>query len=250
MKRPVTGLVALLAGAFVIHSQGVAWFGNYSYGQPYTFVSLGTTKLGGSSTVTTGNPFEDVANGNDWTVALYGNGTGINPLVQLYTSDGEPVTATLEDGNPDQTPGTWFVWGSSAFGAVPNTTLPGQSATLQVYAWYNAGGTITSYAAAVAAGVPVGVSATVDEVTGGKTESGPPSFPGGYPGFGNITLQFSYGGFYPEPSMNAPLPTFAILHSFGTGTEAGLSGLFIPFSARNCTILLDGNVYLIDEPRV
>jgi len=198
MKKSITGVVALLAGAFVAHSQGTVEFGNYATAT-YTYVSLssgGTKTLLGGSAANTGNPAADTGDGADWTVALYGNAAGSTP-VQLSDSGGTPVTATLEVGNPltDTTPGTWY---SSQIGVVPGTTFAGQSATLQVYAWYNNGGTITSYAAAQGAGVPTGFSSTVTATTGGPSQSGgTPSLPSSY-GF----PAFSVSG-VPEPSTIA-----------------------------------------------
>ena len=74
MKKSITGVVALLAGAFVAHSQGTVSFGNYANLSTYIYVSLGSTKLGGVANAThTGSASADVGVGSDWTVALYGN---------------------------------------------------------------------------------------------------------------------------------------------------------------------------------
>jgi hypothetical protein len=198
MKKSITGVVALLAGAFVAHSQGTVEFGNYANTTPYTYVSLssgGTKTLLGGSAANTGNFAADTGSGADWTVALYGNAAGSTP-VQLDTSGGTPVTATMEVNDASDTvAGTWF---STAIGVVPGTTLAGQSVTLQVYAWYNNGGTINNYAAAQAANVPTGFSSTVTGTTGGPNSSGPSSTPSSY-AFPN----FSVSATTPEPSTIA-----------------------------------------------
>jgi len=201
MKKSITGVVALLAGAFVAHSQGTVEFGNYANTTPYTYVSLlnttsGTKTLLGGSAANTGVPSADTGDGADWTVALYGS-TGAAAPAQLLDASGTPVTTTLEVNNPvtDTTPGTWF---STQIGLVPGATAAGVSATIQVYAWYNDGGTLTSYSAAQAAGVPTGFSSTVTATTGGPNSSGPSSTPSSY-AFPN----FSVSATTPEPSTIA-----------------------------------------------
>jgi len=204
MKKSITGVVALLAGAFVAHSQGTVSFANYLVLSPYITVSLGSTALGGTASHT--HTIADTGNGNDWTVELYGN-AGANDAASTLTpaivdgsgSPGTPVTASLETGGSDSTPGTWV---SSAVGDIPGTTLSGQAATVQVYAWYNDNGTITSYAAAKAAGVPSGFSATGNVTTGGPAASGPPLTAASLPALGNITLTGTINT-VPEPSTIA-----------------------------------------------
>jgi hypothetical protein len=195
MKKTLTGVVALLAGAFVAHSQGTVSFANYGVLSPYIYVKLGTTPLGGTSGTATGNATTDVGKGNDWTVALYGNagsGDAASTLVQLQTSTAQNVTANFATGtSADKTAGTWF---SSLVAQVPGTTLAGQAATVQLYAWYNNGGTITSYSAASVRGF----SATGNVTTGGPNSSGPPSTAPNMPALGNFTVVGT-----PEPSTIA-----------------------------------------------
>jgi len=200
MKKSITGVVALLAGAFVAHSQGTVEFGNYANTTPYTYVSLssgGTKTLLGGSAANTGNPVADTGSGADWTVALYGSTVGGTPA-QLLDSGGTPVTATLEVNNPvtDTTPGTWF---STQIGLVPGATVSAVPVTLQVYAWYNDGGTLTSYSAAQAANVPTGFSSTVTGSTGGPPQGGGPSATPSSYAFPN----FSVSATTPEPSTIA-----------------------------------------------
>jgi len=178
MKKSITGAVALLAGAFVAHSQGTVSFASYlSNASVYSVVTLNGTPVGGTGTTTTGIPASDIGNGSDWTVALYantGSGDAANTLTQT-TLDGSPAP-----GTPVQTTfaggyqGTWL---SSAIADVPGQpTTGGSPATVQLYAWYNDGGTINTYAAAVAAKMPAGFSATGNVAsTGGPQPSGPPA---------------------------------------------------------------------------
>ena len=203
MKKSITGVVALLAGAFAAHSQGTVSFANYSSLSTYIYVSLKSgstvTPLGGASGAATGSSSADVGLGNNWTVALYGNsgsGDAASTLVQLTTDGTTPVTATMANGTSDGVAGTWF---STAVGEVPGTTLAGQPATVQVYAWYNDGGTATTLAAAQAKGFPTGFSATGNVTTGGPNTGLPPSFPAGLPAtLGNFAVSS-----VPEPSTIA-----------------------------------------------
>jgi hypothetical protein len=207
MKKSLTGVVALLAGAFVAHSQGTVAFGNYTaFSSPnYMYVSLGSTKLGGTATGpagTQGNYAAETGNGTEWSVALYGaagSGDAGSTLAPLNTAltGGVPVVATLADGSSDGVVGTWY---SGASGVVPSTTGDGAAATVQVYAWYNAGGTLTSYAAAKTAGVPTGFSATGNVTLGGPQTGAPPALPAAMPQLGNIGLTASV---VPEPSTIA-----------------------------------------------
>jgi hypothetical protein len=104
----------------------------------------------------------DVSNGNNWTVALYGN-SGWNDaasnLVQLENWGGQPVTANLETNSQyDFVPGTWFYHNTTA--VIPDSSsATGWMATVQVRAWYNGGGQYATYESVLSASVPVGVSA-------------------------------------------------------------------------------------------
>jgi hypothetical protein len=210
MKKSLSGVVVLLAGAFVAHSQGVGTVGFGNYGSfsagSYMYVTLNGTKIG-SATPNTGTPMgsatANIAAGDDWTVELYGAaGTGDAASTLLPLIDGSilnnttiPVMANLADGTADGTVGTWY---SGGYGNVPGTTGPANGATVQVYAWYNDGGTITSYSAAVAMGMPAGFSATgnVPSLGGGSPPIPAASLP---TGMGNIALTTTT----PEPSTIA-----------------------------------------------
>jgi len=209
MKKSITGVVALLAGAFAAHSQGTVSFADYLVLNSYITVTLNGNPVGGSSTVTTGNPVTDIANGSDWSVALYAN-TGAGDAVSALTpatvdgsgSPGTPVTATLAGGGTGSALGTWF---STTIADVPGqATVGGGAATVAVAAWYNDGGTVTSEAAAVAKGLPGGFSApgTV-AATGGPQPSGPPATAPSLPASLQGTTIGLTGSAVPEPSTIA-----------------------------------------------
>lgn len=220
MKKSITGVVVLLAGAFVAHSQGTVSFADYGNGNVgnYTYVSLvnnGTTvgKLGGVTGATASNPVADVGNGNFWSAALYGAagaGDASSALLPLDQANGTPVTATFADNSAGLS-GEWY---GTEIGVVPGTsanatgTGPLNIATVQVYAWYNAGGTITSYAQALATpGTPTGFSSTATVTgLGGVPTSGPPitapAVPTGSAGIGNFNVSGTTTP-TPEPSTIA-----------------------------------------------
>jgi hypothetical protein len=189
MKKSMTGVVALLAGAFAVHCQeGIISFANAYALTPYIYVSLGATKLGGSAP-NTGVPANDTGDGNDWTVVLWGGPLG-DSSAQLE-ANGNLATATLEAGGG--TPGTWF---SDQTAVIPgrSSQLP-PTASIQLAAWYNDGGTITSYAAAQAAGVPIGLSAIATAYDQGQPITFPLSLQTApnLPEMGNIILSFPPG---------------------------------------------------------
>jgi hypothetical protein len=209
MKKSITGVVALLAGAFAAHSQGTVSFADYLVLPTYITVTLNGNPVGGSSTVTTGNPVTDIANGGDWSVQLYAN-TGSGDALSTLTpaivdgsgSPGTPVTATLAGGGTGTALGTWL---SSTIADVPGqATVGGSPATVAVAAWYNDGGTITSEAAAVAAHLPGGFSATgAIASTGGPQPSGPPATAPSLPALGGTIALTGSGTVTPEPSTIA-----------------------------------------------
>jgi hypothetical protein len=201
MKRTIT-MLALLAGAYAVHAQGTVSFANYGT-STYLYVSYrpatgSPQALGGSTTgptPTAGNYAALTGNGLDWTVALYGAAGSGDAMSTLSPLPG--ATATFANGVNDGTAGTWA---SSAVINVPGTTGAGSTATVQLYAWYNEGGLITSYAAAVAAGVPSGYSGLANVTLGGVEPSGPPATAAALPvaQLGNFTVQA-----IPEPSTIA-----------------------------------------------
>jgi hypothetical protein len=217
MKKSMTGVVALLAGAYSVHCQGFVSFADAYTLAPYVYVSLGTIRLGGSAP-NTGVPANDTRDGNDWTVALWGGSLG-DSSTQLE-ANGNLATVRLENGVGDSIPGTWS---SGQAAAVPGTSSQSaQLVSVQLAAWYNDGGNITSYAAAQAAGVPVGLSAIGNMYVGGQGGLGNPPPPpeaedlpsGTGPGeLGNIILSFP-----PGVSQSGPVLT-VIVNTDPSGTS-------------------------------
>lgn len=184
----------MLAGAFVSHSQGTVSFANYLALPSYIYVSLvpGNVRLGGESTgdSVAGELLSGPQYGNLWTVGLYGAAGWGDPASSLV----ELSTATFADGGDDSVPGTWF---SDAICQVPGTTVANHDATVQLYAWCNDGGNLTSYAAALAAGVPAGFSATANVTAGGLLPGGTILPPAALPSGLNFTVTSTT---IPEPS--------------------------------------------------
>jgi hypothetical protein len=213
MKKSLTGMLALLAGAYSVHAQGTVSLGNYVVLSTYIYVSykpaMGTTvPLGGSTQGAPAPTLTDYAQetsyGADWTVELWGAAGNNQPesaMLPLTTGLGSGPFVTSPFATPggttsDITPGTWS---TASFGTIPGTTGNGSSASVQLAAWYNDGGVLTTYAAALAAGVPVGLSTIVNTTTGGPNPSGPAATATDLPGtLGNFTVQTT-----PEPSTIA-----------------------------------------------
>lgn len=213
MKKSLTGMLTLLAGAYAVHAQGTVSLANYLNLTPYIYVSYkpgtgNSVALGGSTQGTPAPTLTDYAMetsyGADWTVALYGapgNNQPQSALVELTTGLNAGPFATSTFATPggstaDTTAGTW---NTAVFGTITGATGNGSSASIQLAAWYNDGGTITSLAAAEAAGVPFGLSTIVNTLTGGPNPSGPAATATSLPGtLGNFTVQTT-----PEPSTIA-----------------------------------------------
>jgi hypothetical protein len=200
MKKSLIGSLALLAGATVTYGQGAVSLGNFSALNTYIYVSYKATSvaLGGTGSgdpaASMSNYAQQVNNGADWTVALYGaSGAGL-PSSSLSALPGE--TATFADGlsgsGHNNVAGTWL---STAVYTLTPSTSP-TTMTVQLYAWYNDGGTITSYSQALADNVPVGSSAPANVVL-----NFPPNSPASLPaaGLGNFTVTTTV----PEPSTIA-----------------------------------------------
>jgi hypothetical protein len=129
--------------------------------QTYTGTLIGGTAVGTGST--------GWANGANYSVDLIaapGDNAALNSLVF--------VAGTLETFKTTAGNAGFFV-APATDPTIPGTTFSGSgvtaptSASCAVQAWYNAGGTIATYAAAVAAGVPYGQGAefNVDGLGGG-----------------------------------------------------------------------------------
>jgi len=106
------------------------------------------TPLGGSATGATSPT--DYANGNLWSVQLYAAAGGSTPV---------PVAGAVANLFTSGNAGLYNVTGNPVV-TIPNVPA-GSAASLQLAAWYNGGGTISSYSAAVTAGAaaaPSGLS--------------------------------------------------------------------------------------------
>jgi len=214
MKKSLT-IVTLLAGAVGAYSQGLVQWEAYSagggstlpvsvevyapspsapgtqvYGNGANDVPAGTQTytgalIGGSGTGATSPT--DYANGNLWSVQLYGNGGSGDAASTLVAVPGATETFATSAGDA----GEWNAPASSA--SIPNSTAGGP-VTVQLDVWYNGGGTLT-YAQAAAAGDPVGVS-PIMTLTSGAPPATPPTLAGG--GLTSFSLMQT-----PEPSTIA-----------------------------------------------
>jgi len=210
MKKSLTGMLALMAGAYAVHAQGTISLANYLALSTYIYVSYkpgsgSSVPLGGANQ---GSPAPTLANfasetsfGADWTVELYGaagNNDSQSSMLPLQTGIGSGTYATATFASPTSGDPIAGTWSTAVSGAVPGVTYAGGAASVQLAAWYNDGGTITSLSQAIADGVPTGMSTIVNTVTGGPNPSGPASTATLLPGtLGNFTVQV------PEPSTIA-----------------------------------------------
>jgi len=239
MKKTLA-VLTLLAGAVSGYSQGQVYMGDYALGDfqitiwspqtpaanagtqlqgnsPSTF-GTGTTLTGpdvpsGTQTGYTGVPLggsasgaaapTDFANGSLWSVQLYA--APYSGTLDSTLPAADAVAGTV--ANMYTVAGNTGTYNSSVTATIPG--VPGGSAAeLQLKAWYNGGGTITSYEAAVAAGgatAPNGVSSV-----GAETLVALPGTPNDLPGpgdsytlAGGITSFNVTGSAIPEPSTIA-----------------------------------------------
>ncbi len=152
---------------------------NYGVLSPYLYVTyksagVNPADLGGSAfgpPATTYNYNLEIANGNDWSVQLYAapglNATTLSPVPGAIVTLGTTLA-------------TAGIWASTVIATIPGTTGGASgTATLELVAWYNAGGAITSFSQALADGVPIGVSAVADitGLGGGSPPATAPTLP-------------------------------------------------------------------------
>lgn len=191
----------LLAGAVVVQAQGTVSLGNFASAIPtYLYISYhpvsggANTLLGGANTgpAPTALNYADpgvIANGNDWTVEIFGAiGSGLSS-VALGPTGATAHLATGSSGDHDAIAGTWGSTADAVFSSAPNGTV----ATIQLVAWYS--GTGDTFDQAETAGLPWGESATQNVTLGA-----PPGTPAVLPvSLGNFTVQTTV----PEPSTIA-----------------------------------------------
>jgi hypothetical protein len=240
MKRSVTGLVALLAGAFVAHCQGTVSLANYLVLSNYIYVHVapGNIAPGGEGGTAPVWPSWEayIPNGPMWTVAVYGAAGWNVPassLVQLETANGQPLSATLADGNTDTIAGTWY---STTIGEIPDTSLIDGRATVQLYAWYN-GGDNYAYSEAVRYSLPAGCSATANIMTGGPYVGA--LLPSGTaPGqLGDIML--TYPG-----AVTQPAPTLTVTMNPNESGALEPNSLILTWSTNNVGFALQSTTNL------
>lgn len=168
----------------------------------------GATALGGSAT---GSGPTAYGNGNLWSVELYANG-GSGALAPVSGSVSPFYTDSSVIGNPGEWNASASVSGTSiiTFGGASGTAgaptaAPLSSVTVAVAAWYNGGGSITSYASALTQSpvVPAGMSSSGTVALTGAPNP-PAVLPGGPSGIQSFSLNAAGSGTVsPEPSTIA-----------------------------------------------
>jgi hypothetical protein len=208
MKIPFIWL-ALLGGAVGGYAQGTVNFNTYllsfniAVWSPQTGplpVQRGNTAtdIPAGTTVYNGVPLGGAGASAGTSATSYGNGNDYS--LALYAAPGLEQALSLSDGSPDLVTVTHFytAGGTGAANVIngPNTGMAGGwignpdlpipgtvsgtagQATVELVAWYNDSDTITSYADAVADGVPNGQSDIANlNGLGGLNVSRPPSLP-------------------------------------------------------------------------
>jgi hypothetical protein len=225
MKKSIT-VIALLGGAVGLHAQGSVSFNTYQaswniavyspqadgsaqFGNTSTDIPAGNTvytgvPLGGAG-ASAGTTATSWGNGSDYTIGLYAvpgasgdislQGTTDLISTATFATTGGTGQANVINGPAAGLAGSWN--GNNSL-QIPNTSAGG-AATIQLAAWYNGGGTITSYSAAISAGMPFGSSIVAEDISlGGQPASGPPITPGDLAPITSFSLQS-----VPEPSTIA-----------------------------------------------
>jgi len=201
MKKALTA-VALLAGAVTGFSQGQ--ISMFDYGgsfaiQVFTQDASGAIPVswgGFSGTEQQGNT---INNDNPGTTTYTGTPLGAGYTVELLAgAAGSPLASLTEVAGSSVS--AWNSGGGAGYWNAPTllASIPGITTTAQVAiaAWNNEGGTITSLAAAQAAGDPWGISATATTAALGYNTVTPPYLPAG-------VTSFSLATTVPEPSTIA-----------------------------------------------
>lgn len=179
--------------------------GNYAGGAT---AQTGTTSSAttGGSTVYTGGAIGNTFTGNPTAAGTYNYNNGSDYSVELFAAAGfnapatslQPITQYLTTIATASAKGGLFKnINVSSDPGIANTT--GNQATLALVAWYNGAGTYTSYAAALSAGVPTGMSPTFNDGALGGLGSGTLSTPNDLQGAESFSLVVPV----PEPSTIA-----------------------------------------------
>jgi len=210
MKKTITA-IALLAGAVSGYSQGDINFNNFETGfkQPiYNVQATGNATVtynGYTVTEEQGSTATATPSGGAQAVTYTGTGlqdstTGIGYDIQLLA-----FTGTASSLSQLSLVGGVYNFSTASAGAgyissaVPvAVTASGGTATIAIAAWNNELGTVTTLAAAQAAGDPWGISelTTINSVVS-------PATPTAMSTASNLALSFSLGTATPEPSTIA-----------------------------------------------
>jgi len=192
MKKTILA-TSILAVALGVHAQGTILFQD-SKSASTLEIKIYAPQTDVPSVETTGNSTSDYPAGS--TVysggLIGGTSSGVGPYfytdgsdytAELYAAPGDNSTATLTPVT--QYTSTFYTAPSTAAGyfkavtpvndpGIPNTPSATQgSATAQLAVWYNGGGTYSTYALAVAAGVPAGESPAFNiDGLGGYNDNG------------------------------------------------------------------------------
>jgi hypothetical protein len=163
--------------------------GNYQGAATQGGTALTGTLTTGGTTVYDGGAIGNTLSSNPTAAGAFHYNNGSDYTVQLWAAPGLNAAASALVPVTQYT--TIVSTSSTVGGAFKNVSLavdPGitgapSSATIELVAWYNGGGTITSYAQAFLAGDPVGVS-PLDNLTGLYTSgAGTPPLPEGLESF-------------------------------------------------------------------
>jgi len=179
--------------------------GNYAGGATANTGNASTQTLGGS-TVYTGGAIGNTATANPTAAGSFNYNNGSDYSVELYAAPGfnaaasalQPVTQYLTTINTSSTLGGIYKLQNPTGDPGIASTLPAGTATIALVAWYNGGGTYTSYAAALAANQPTGES-PLDNIGGLGGSGSPPASAPDMQGLESFSLVVPV----PEPSTVA-----------------------------------------------
>jgi hypothetical protein len=222
MKKTLT-IISLLVGAAGLHAQGTINWADLVTGQfqinvfspgntptvqtqgdaagdlggPVTQTYPGSVYLGGTATGT-GSGAAGYYNGNLYTVGLYLDTSATAVANDVKTGVPVATSGIITTGGQ----GNGGIWGTSGLTSIDSAIAPGTQVYVEIAAWYNGGGA-TSYATALAAGVPHGEgSVSTSEATlGGQGASGPPATAPNIAGLGLTSFDLTTST--PEPSTIA-----------------------------------------------
>lgn len=185
---------------------GLAVSGYSSIDTPPGSTVYDTGSLLGGASGAAGGPFTAgspvYGYGNLFDVEIYalaGTGDSLSSLLPV-----SQYFSTMQAQTKSGTLGTFITPNIASDPGIPNTPVASPSATVAVAAWYNAGGTITSLAAAISAGVPYGESVAVNITDLGEGSASPPST---------------------APNLESLIPSFSLVNPVSSTPEPGTIAL-------------------------